>query len=85
MRQIAFVPAAFEDFTEWSKTDKRTYTRIIELIKNIQRDPFSGIGKPEPLRHELQGLWSRRIDEKNRLVYKATDEEVIILSCKFHY
>lgn len=85
MRRIAFVPAAFEDFTEWSKIDKKTYTRIIELIKIIQRDPFSGIGKPEPLRNELQGLWSRRIDEKNRLVYKATDEEVIILSCKFHY
>lgn len=85
MRRIAFVPAAFEDFTEWSKIDKKTYTRIIELIKIIQRDPFSGIGKPEPLRHELQGLWSRRIDEKNRLVYKTTDEEVIILSCKFHY
>jgi toxin YoeB len=85
VRRVAFVPAAFEDFTEWSRADSKTYARIIELIKNIQRDPFSGIGKPEPLRHELKGLWSRRIDEKNRLVYKATDEEVIIISCKFHY
>ena len=85
MRRIGFVPAAFEDFTEWSKGEKKVYARIIELIKDVQRDPFSGIGKPEPLKHELQGLWSRRIDDKNRLVYKVADQEIIIISCKFHY
>ena len=85
MRRIGFVPAAFEDFTEWSEGDKKLYARIVELIKDIQRDPFSGLGKPEPLKHELQGLWSRRIDERNRLVYRVTDQEIIIISCKFHY
>lgn len=85
MRRIAFVPGTFEDFTGWSTGNKKIYTRIIRLIKDVQRDPFSGAGKPEPLKHELQGLWSRRIDDKNRLVYKVADQEIIIISCKFHY
>jgi toxin YoeB len=57
----------------------------VELIKDIDRNPFSGIGKPEPLKYELQGYWSRRITDEHRLVYKATSEEVLIISCKFHY
>jgi len=81
----AFVPKSFEDFTEWSAVNKKLYTRIVELIKNVQRNPFEGMGKPEPLRHELSGFWSRRINEKHRLVYKVTDDEIIIVSCKFHY
>ena len=85
MRRIGFVPAAFEDFIEWQTTEKKTYDRVVELIKDTLREPFSGIGKPEALKYELKGLWSRRIDEKNRLVYKVTDEELIIVSCKFHY
>ncbi len=85
MRKVAFIPAAFEDFTQWSSSDKKIYIRIVELIKDIQRDPFLGIGKPEPLKHELKGFWSRRINEKHRLVYRVTNEEVVIVSCKFHY
>ena len=85
MRRIAFVPAAFEDFTQWSIADKKIYSRIIDLIKYIQRDPFKGLGKPEILKHDLKGLWSRRITDIHRLVYEITDEEIVIIPCKFHY
>ncbi len=85
MRRIAFTPDAFENFVGWSVQDKKVYARIIELIKDILRNPFSGIGKPEPLRHQLKGLWSRRITKEHRLVYKVQNEEIIIYSCKFHY
>lgn len=85
MRKVAFVPKAFEHFTQWSSLDKKIYARIVELIKDAQRDPFNGIGKPEPLKHELVGLWSRRINNEHRLVYSVSDEEIIIVSCKFHY
>jgi len=85
MRNIAFVPKAFENFIEWSGENKTIHAKIIELIKDIQRNPFSGIGKPEPLKHELKGLWSRRITEEHRLVYEVKNEEIIIHSCRFHY
>ncbi|NJO17007.1 MAG: Txe/YoeB family addiction module toxin [Thioploca sp.] len=85
MRKVAFLPVAFEDFTQWTRENKKIYTKIIELIKYIQRDPFSGIGKPEPLKHQLTGLWSRRITDEHRLIYQVTDDEIIIVSCKFHY
>lgn len=85
MRKVAFVPAAFEDFTQWSTNDKKIYTKIVDLIKDIQRDPFKGLGKPEVLRHDLKGLWSRRITDIHRLVYEVKEEEVVIISCKFHY
>ena len=85
MRNIAFVPKAFENFIEWSGESKKIHAKIIELIKDIQRNPFSGIGKPEPLKHELKGLWSRRITEEHRLVYEVKNEEIIIHSCRFHY
>ena len=85
MRKVAFVPAAFEDFIQWSNTDKKTYSKIVDLIKDIQRDPFKGLGKPEILKHDLNGMWSRRITNIHRLVYEVTGEEVVIISCKFHY
>jgi toxin YoeB len=85
MRNVAFVPKAFETFNQWAIEDKKIYARVIDLIKDIQRNPFSGIGKPEPLRHELKGFWSRRITDEHRLVYKVDDLEVLIISCKFHY
>jgi len=85
MRRIAFLPKSFEDYNNWAVQDKKIYTRIIDLIKDTGRNPFSGIGKPEPLKHELKGLWSRRITDEHRLVYKVTDEEIVIISCKFHY
>lgn len=82
---IAFLPKAFEDFSQCSAEDQKICAKIVELIRNIERHPFSGLGKPEPLRHDLKGLWSRRITQKHRLVYKVAEEEIIIVSCKFHY
>ncbi len=85
MRKIAFLPQAFADFNEWATVDRKIYVRIVRLILEIDRMPFSGIGKPEPLKHNLKGLWSRRINDEHRLVYKVTEEEIIIVSCRFHY
>ena len=85
MRIIAFERSAFEDFIEWSILDKKIYKRIVSLILDILRQPFIGIGKPEPLKHELKGYWSRRINEEHRLVYKVEEEIITIVSCKYHY
>ena len=85
MSQIAFEPDAFEQLEYWIKTDKKVVKKIFALIKDIQRDPFSGLGKPEPLKYELQGYWSRRITDEHRLVYKFEDNVLIILSCRYHY
>jgi toxin YoeB len=84
-RRIVFEASAFEDFNQWAKLDKKIYRKIVELIKDIDRSPFFGLGKPEPLKHELSGYWSRRINDEHRLVYKVTDIEVIIIACKYHY
>jgi toxin YoeB len=85
VRRVAFLPAAFDDLSRWATEDRKVYARIVKLIKDIDRDPFVGIGKPEPLKHELAGLWSRRITDEHRLVYKVTNEEIVIVSCRFHY
>jgi toxin YoeB len=85
MSNIAFERNAFDQFNGWAKEDKKTYGRIIKLIDDILREPFSGIGKPEPLKHDLEGYWSRRITDEHRLVYRVTNSEVVILSCKYHY
>ena len=85
MKQVSFEEKAFEDFTNWASQDKKLYTKIIALIKDIKRSPFLGLGKPEPLKHELSGYWSRRINDEHRLVYKVTDTMIIIASCKYHY
>lgn len=85
MRRIAFVADAFDDFNFWARENKKIHARISEIIKDIGRNPFSGIGKPEPLKYELKGLWSRRITDEHRLVYEVRSEEIIIHSCKFHY
>lgn len=85
MKKIAFLPRGFDEFNQWAKEDKKIYNKIVKLIKDIQRDPFSGLGKPEALKYELAGLWSRRIDERHRLAYKVNDEEIVIISCRFHY
>ncbi|NEO57483.1 MAG: Txe/YoeB family addiction module toxin [Okeania sp. SIO3B5] len=66
-------------------TNAKIYIKIVNLIKDIQRDPFSGLGKPEALKYDLSGLWSRRITQEHRLVYSVYDEEIVIISCKFHY
>ena len=85
MRLIAFHQTAFDDYSEWAKTDKKLCERIRRLFVETAKTPFDGIGKPEPLKHELKGCWSRRISDEHRLVYKATDEQLIIISCKYHY
>ena len=84
-RKIVFESSAFADFNDWVKLDKKIYRKIIELIKDIDRNPFQGLGKPEALKHDLSGYWSRRINQEHRLVYKVTDDEILILSCKYHY
>lgn len=85
MRSIHFDPDAAEDFLFWLGSDRKMATRITRLIREIQRDPFSGIGKPEPLEGDLSGYWSRRIDDEHRLVYRADGKEVKILKARYHY
>lgn len=85
MRRISFETSAFDDFQVWATQDKNIYTKIISLLKDVLRSPFAGIGKPEPLKHELKGFWSRRITNEHRLVYKVTETEIIVVACKYHY
>ncbi|NCN23150.1 MAG: Txe/YoeB family addiction module toxin [Gallionellales bacterium CG_4_10_14_3_um_filter_54_96] len=84
-RLLAFTPAAWGDYFYWQGQDKKTLKRINQLINEAARSPFEGIGKPEPLRGDLSGFWSRRIDDVNRLVYQATDNELVIIACRHHY
>jgi toxin YoeB len=84
-KRIVFESSAFADLNDWVKLDKKIHRKIVELIKDIIRHPFQGLGNPEALKHDLSGYWSRRIDREHRLVYKVTNEEIIILSCKYHY
>jgi toxin YoeB len=76
---------AWEDYVYWQSQDKKTYKRINLLIKDIDRHPFEGIGKPEPLQYEYHGYWSRRIDDKNRLIYKVENNMLFIAECRDHY
>ena len=76
---------AWEDFCYWQKQDKKTYNRILTLIKDIDRNGYKGIGKPEPLKNDLSGYWSRRIDDKNRIVYKIHEGTILIAQCGSHY
>jgi toxin YoeB len=85
VRSIRFDPDGWDDFLYWLATDRKTARRITRLIAEIQRDPFSGIGKPEALRGDLSGYWSRRIDDEHRLVYRADADEVKILKARYHY
>ncbi|QFY89694.1 Txe/YoeB family addiction module toxin [Magnetovirga frankeli] len=85
MRSVRFVPDAWADYLYWQAQDKKTLKRLNGLITAAAREPFVVIGKPEPLRGELSGYWSRRMDETNRLVYRVTDTELVIIACRFHY
>ena len=85
MRIISFVPDAWEQYTYWHGQDRKTLKRINILIEAAARVPFDGIGKPEPLVGNLSGYWSRRIDETNRLVYRATGDELVVVGCRYHY
>jgi toxin YoeB len=82
---LEFDKTAFEDLAWWIEQDRDKALRIIKLIREVQRDPFRGIGKPEPLRHELASCWSRRIDHEHRLVYQVMPEKIRILACRYHY
>ncbi|PPV06067.1 hypothetical protein XBLMG947_1397 [Xanthomonas bromi] len=82
---IQFSDHAWDDYLYWQQTDKKTLKRVNELIKAIQREPFAGIGKPEPLRHALAGYWSRRITDEHRIVYKAENGAVVIAQIRYHY
>ena len=82
---ILFTEEAWSDYTYWQKNDKKVLNKINELIKSIIRDPFEGIGKPEPLKYQLSGFWSRRIDLEHRLVYRIENNNLEIISCKYHY
>ena len=85
MRTVAFHALSWTEFTEWAKTDAKVFERLTRLISETARDPFGGIGKPEPLKHNLQGYWSRRITDEHRLVYRVTADSIIIASRKYHY
>ena len=84
-RQLAWTDAAWSDYLYWQSQDKKTLTRINKLIADCKRSPFEGIGKPEPLKENLAGFWSRRIDETNRLVYVVDDEYLTVIACRYHY
>ena len=83
--KLAWSTRAWNDYVNWQKTDKKKLKRINTLIKETLRTPFEGIGNPESLKHELQGFWSRRIDKEHRLVYSCTEEELLIVGCRYHY
>lgn len=82
---LIFTENAWEDYLHWQKVDKKMLRKINELIKSIKRTPFEGIGKPEPLKFDLAGYWSRRIDQEHRLVYQVVDNELKIIACRYHY
>ena len=84
-RLLTWTDEAWDDYLYWQNQDKKTLKRINKIIEDIKRSPFEGIGKPEPLKANLSGFWSRRIDEKHRLVYEVTDERISIVQCRFHY
>jgi toxin YoeB len=83
--KILFSSQAWDDYLYWQRTDRKTLKRINDLIREIMRSPFSGMGKPEPLRHALAGYWSRRIDDEHRLVYKVAGDAVVIVQARYHY
>jgi toxin YoeB len=85
MKQLIFDPEAFEDFCNWAIYDKQIFKKILELLKSIKRTPHQGIGKPEPLKFNQSGYWSRRITDEHRLIYKVDDQTIFIASCKGHY
>ena len=83
--RIIFSENGWEDYTSWQSGDKKILKKINNLIKEIQRSPYEGIGKPEPLKFDLAGLWSRRIDLEHRLVYKIESNDLLIYACRYHY
>ena len=84
-RRLTVTPDAWDDYLYWQSQDKKTLKRINQLLRDVSREPFTGIGKPEPLRENLTGYWSRRIDDTNRLVYAVEEQAIIVVACRYHY
>lgn len=82
---IQFTPTGWAEFQELLKLDRKLFVRTLDLIEAVSREPFAGIGKPEPLKHQLAGCWSRRINDRHRLVYRVNGKTLVILSCIYHY
>ncbi len=82
---LSWAESAWDDYLYWQRTDKKTLKRINLLVKDIKRQPFEGVGSPEPLKHNWSGYWSRRIDRAHRLVYKVTEQTIIVVQCRYHY
>ena len=82
---VTFTPTALDDLRYWLKTDKRQAERVLALLEEIRRTPFDGTGKPEPLRFQLAGCWSRRIDREHRLIYQVEETEIVVIACRYHY
>ncbi|OFY64514.1 MAG: toxin YoeB [Bacteroidetes bacterium RIFCSPLOWO2_02_FULL_36_8] len=85
MKRIILDHPAHDQYREWAKEDKKIFEKISKLMDEIIIDPFHGTGKPEPLKYQYKGCWSRRIDKVHRLVYRVTDDAIIVISCKYHY
>ncbi len=84
-RLLSWTDESWNDYVYWQTQDKKTLKRINKLITDVKRSPFEGIGKPEPLKENLSGFWSRRVDDTNRLVYAVDDSAITIISCRYHY
>lgn len=85
MNNITFTPAAWQDYLYWQTQDKKILNRINQLLLDISRNGYVGIGKPEPLKNEFQGFWSRRIDEVNRIIYRIDNGQILVIQCRTHY
>jgi toxin YoeB len=85
LKNLSFTPAAFNEYNDWFESNPQVIQRIKTLIRDIDRDPFKGIRKPEPLKGNWSGYWSRRIDQEHRLIYKVTQDYILIVKCKGHY
>ncbi|MFC6223201.1 Txe/YoeB family addiction module toxin [Hymenobacter artigasi] len=85
MRNIVFTPNAFEHYQYWQESDRKTVRKINQLLRECQRTPFEGTGKPEPLKGEFSGFWSRRITQEHRLVYEVDANNIFVISCRYHY
>jgi toxin YoeB len=85
VKKVLFEPLSHRQFLEWERSDRKVFQKIVELIAEAQVHPYTGIGKPELLKYQLKGCWSRRINKEHRLVYKVTQDSLVIISCKYHY
>jgi toxin YoeB len=85
MRSIKFDPLGWKEFTEWQLEEPKIWKKLVELLTEAARTPFDGKGKPEPLKHNYKGYWSRRLTHEHRVIYKVTDDDIIVIACKNHY